>query len=1814
MQKSDQKCVGVALNEKNRFEARADDAAKKWFSISEVRMEQHEQVIRQLAFGPFICGLGGLGSGLHTNKFMNWMIQTNYPFPRSNNYEDEAFDEREDASLNELEIIMKTLNDKMKKQRHDYLRRVISLITQMKDVDDIEQALSFAKKGELFSKEDMEMLQNADNKRIYTGGLFIADLYVEHVTNLTWKNQDSISEFRHRLESKEKESQAENILGNTAFREGNYNKAIQHYTNAAIISPYSYTYYGNRAQCYLRINNGLRASIDGRRCITLNPYWTKGVYRYCQALVKLKRFDLALKVNEEAVSRFTIRSRDMEKSGISLSDLQELEKLKAFINKEKCKEDYTREKLLKIGIDIGENSSKNKDDDVATGSSDEEDDDVPELISDSDEDSLGNVKQAAVSDVSDDEEPPNLVSDDDFDVECIDIDDNSDRNKENRCGNKTQSRHHRDSYNNQRPKFQPSMKINDINQNVDKPKKKESTEKPPPEPVVKLLPEEERRHLFNEYLKEGSLALLEQRNQSAYASFTKALEMIAQDSYQFYKLLQMDVMIVKYSLSTSAIGIGEIHYYKDGIQGFKNIISEYKDIYFPLAYYGIGRGYRKLNRFFDALDPLKKGLRLLKRLEKISIRNWPGTKHVIEETKPGILQERLLTLYNECQYPAPPDAICRYCDCAGNSNMYFTDPDFNGFVHVTCNYKCTIDYHTNCWRCMRRLLPDKPTDKDFLLRECLTPDCQGVIVRVAYCDADRQWNRLKEQCANPPLKQTTTSKRKFKMQVSSKKRIDKQAAKKLLKKQKKEEARNHGDAAKSINCDDELLSTLEKVGKEAVAGGGGDVESLAEESISLPGDDDKLLIDEPMTLLKKDVDADDVLFRSSAKQGSSKSKKKKKDKSKKTITIEQVLPERPNLSGAGDGNQPNFPDEQSLASSTTELSETETNRAIKENIYTFFIDYFTANGPIVATSPKLQQFVNECFPEEAKKLVMDKGGIAKFLMQNLKFAMIEDVLCLVKDAMQGRKIANERKYGNAMTSSASYHGDVTSSVHYLWNDNFARTESNLMASRSHSNSVASLKSDTSEGKQSARSSSGELHMKPCSTPAPIVDSTLHYSDVASSSVSNSYADIGKLDDFTLPPSALQQSTKSDLGGIGLDDFALPPPLGVLDSDYTLPPPVANWSTADTPSTRSQKDVSQSLVGDTTMTQSGKRGSHHDVVVLDSDVWSTPDIGNLQDEIQRNVIGSGRMNRTASPASTSSGISDNGLLFGAMKSNKKSKKKNPSDNKNTEPKKPSSICSDSSHSEIASPVRNSLIKDSGLLFGIKPNKINNSELKSKSKSEAAFETEPILTSDSFMTPEQSAYVQQTECDEKYIRDLTESLTAELETRPTFLNNPNLRENIEQQIRSDLYRSGRTSLDVSSDDISRSSLTNTEQAIPSCVAEVSVQCGGSSVDYVSCSVQTDEMVDHIEKEALKRQLNELLNQYSTLQFDSILQQKQSKELVDRFQEEQKKSIALEELNHKQLVEMEVLRTLNSSTQQQFEDLKRQCQAVLKDQECKQKENTRMMVDFIREQQRARDAEVALLEMRKTIGFQNLSRSLHDTERYILKIRKIIECYELYRREVPTEVFDCLRQWTETKEIIAETINTTIKLKFPEWINVVKNGAHLSMFPEANILPLPPPKPSLLPKNLDIFQQSGVVPPSLPTDSDESSRSTPPLMPTPSAAGGIEMSSSANSSNSPSPIPSQPIQPKLMNGRSRRRGDKSNSTMDSGLVQPNTVRQPTTSGVAASVRVTGATAMTAPPPGLSAPPGSAASLMFPNQPKKQPMQKKGNFDRIVAAIELK
>ncbi|KAJ7398929.1 hypothetical protein BTVI_120287 [Pitangus sulphuratus] len=188
---------------------------------------------------------------------------------------------------------------------------------------------------------------------------------------------------------------------------------------------------------------------------------------------------------------------------------------------------------------------------------------------------------------------------------------------------------------------------------------------------------------------------------------------------QYMNINNINYVIIIYGHATALLGIGQPEALAKAEEQFKKIIEEYpEERCFCLAHYGIGRVYLRQNRFANALDQFLRSKLMIDFKIVPGVLTWPATTQVIEETRTESLQMALRSCIEECKFPPEPDAVCRYQQCHGHSKIqiFFTDPDFKGFIRVICCQQCRVEFHISCWK---KLKTTSYSDKNDKRREVL---------------------------------------------------------------------------------------------------------------------------------------------------------------------------------------------------------------------------------------------------------------------------------------------------------------------------------------------------------------------------------------------------------------------------------------------------------------------------------------------------------------------------------------------------------------------------------------------------------------------------------------------------------------------------------------------------------------------------------------------------------------------------------------------------------------------------------------------------------------------------------------------------------------------------------------------------------------------------------------------------------------------------------------------------------------------------------------------------------------------------------------
>ncbi|XP_030316378.1 E3 ubiquitin-protein ligase TTC3 [Calypte anna] len=584
---------------------------------------------------------------------------------------------------------------------------------------------------------DTNMLQRlgklGDYSQFYLQ-VFFAE-YEQGIINAAVEDGGLVKEFKIvTCEKCRKHSESLKQEGNKKFSQGKFDAAILSYSEAIKVCPTNHILYGNRALCLIHTRHYKRAIADGKRATLLKPDWPKGHYHLCKALSLLGEHNMALEANEKA-------QKLCKNVPNGLNDLiQQNDELKKALEEMNGIQQHKQKP---------EKSLLEKKDSRSSGS---------HLITSQEQED----RKKTESDPTDDKCHKN------HDTKVPDI---------QRIENKGCSQDFPPSQGHQN-KGRPKTKPADSEKSIDHLDLKSVEDK-----LFSTLPQVELVMLqarVQSLICEGCIALMNQRYHNAEQAFSELLSILKPSNLKQLNLRIINYVVIIYGHATALLGIGQPEALKKAEDQFKKIIDQYQEERFGcLAYYGIGNVYLRQNRFSDALDQFMKSQAIINHKIVPGVLTWPTTCHVIEETQTENLQLILKKRIEECKFPPKPDAVCRYQQCHGHSKIqiFFTDPDFKGFIRFTCCQQCRVEFHISCWKKLKTAIYSDKNDKDFLQELCFTPDCTGLISKIAIfsssglvkCEFEQKITKPKE----PPrtsIKQKCSSLRKLKMKQEKKNR------------------------------------------------------------------------------------------------------------------------------------------------------------------------------------------------------------------------------------------------------------------------------------------------------------------------------------------------------------------------------------------------------------------------------------------------------------------------------------------------------------------------------------------------------------------------------------------------------------------------------------------------------------------------------------------------------------------------------------------------------------------------------------------------------------------------------------------------------------------------------------------------------------------------------------------------------------------------------------------------------------------------------------------------------------------------------------
>ncbi|XP_034168674.2 E3 ubiquitin-protein ligase TTC3 isoform X1 [Pangasianodon hypophthalmus] len=489
--------------------------------------------------------------------------------------------------------------------------------------------------------------------------------------------------------------------GNEQFQKKKFDLAVKWYTKAIKYHTNNHFLYGNRALCYIRCEKYLKAMGDGKRAILLQRDWAKGHYRFCDALFFLGARDKAVEANitaqgycsadpegmrdlQQQYSRFMTEISEGRSKGRACSEAEGKPK------KTEAKKGSSKRPEGACGVDhMAQHVHPDK---------------APEAAHSSD--SAENKQKA--EDIKQEEPSGKTVTDPQ--AEDVFKDPESEMGDRKARKKAASGIPEKQSVRNKQPPTQ------------EKPQSSSSSSS-------EVCSKEQ----FCAAVRDAHIALSDQRCRNAEQSFSEALRILGSSGTKDLSITELDRTLLIYGYATALIEIGQPEELAEAQRQFEKLSSSANRTFQSLVHYGLGKVLLKENKFSKAKDEFLNALLMVQRQIMPGKLTWPTTKVTVEETCPEYLKEQLERFIETCKFPPKPDAVCRHC--LGQAFIYFTDPDFKGFIRLSCCQSCKVEYHINCWKKFKAASFSDKNDKDFLQDLCFTPDCTGTVCRFVIFDS-----------------------------------------------------------------------------------------------------------------------------------------------------------------------------------------------------------------------------------------------------------------------------------------------------------------------------------------------------------------------------------------------------------------------------------------------------------------------------------------------------------------------------------------------------------------------------------------------------------------------------------------------------------------------------------------------------------------------------------------------------------------------------------------------------------------------------------------------------------------------------------------------------------------------------------------------------------------------------------------------------------------------------------------------------------------------------------------------------------------------
>ena len=566
------------------------------------------------------------------------------------------------------------------------------------------------------------------------------------------------------------------------------------------------------------------------------------------------------------------------------------------------------------------------------------------------------------------------------------------------------------------------------------------------QPKQDVVPKEEKKpevfETFTLTAKEGSQCFKNNILQQSKEKYGECLHLI-QTKYEMLKFSKKmkdceDVVVIKFLFARACTGLDT---YQDIIAGhdkLDEIINKHKSVRFPAVYLGYALMFKKLNRYDKALLYAEKGVEWFENNLPCVTYSYPGTtSDPIEETKKDHLTTMFAKLRIEFKCPPKPDAICKFANCLKvnevnhkypSEKIWKSDPDFKSFYKVFCRLNCVLEYHETCWAQLKVEYTNNikgaqilsrankvPTEKDFFALPCLTPDCEGVIVRIEIVNSMDSKIIEDKKMIEKLEKEEMEKKEAEKIEKEKKAREfkQKQIEGKSKKQKKRERNRSKSSSEKDSRCD-----SVPKVIEE---------KENIENYNDLP--DLSAVNSVPVAILKKNKEDNE-------EENVENKKKIKKQKEKNILSLEEFNGEPTqfdnrierlaqmkktveagsfssivgNHNGKLEDKMDNFLNSKSLNANAKAFIPPVKDpslppHVIEESIRTLVYQILKNNGPMKEADTKLTKDLSP----DALKVVHAHKGLLNFLKSDERIGSYGNYLCLKGDAEKAKRLKDEEE-------------------------------------------------------------------------------------------------------------------------------------------------------------------------------------------------------------------------------------------------------------------------------------------------------------------------------------------------------------------------------------------------------------------------------------------------------------------------------------------------------------------------------------------------------------------------------------------------------------------------------------------------------------------------------------------------------------------------------------------------------------------------------------------------------------------------------------